>query len=214
MALNVKEDEEKVTGQVDVGDIESGDSLGDDTPIPVDPEPEPEPEPEPKPEPEPVPTQKVYLFKQDYAVCSYDDPTVLKNPVFKCELTDWFDNDKTIRIVGDVYVLGKPDEQDMKNNEAYYALQNKISEEKKYLSDTDYVCFEIVEGAAKKDDKQKVLDKRAATRDQMWKDEEELSKMKLVDLGTEVQYRWIDNKGNPAKEPVEPPKDDDEKEGK
>lgn len=200
MALNVKEAEEKVTGQVDVGDIESGDSLGaeelpevpgDDTPIPV--------------EPEPVPTQKVYLFDNNYSVCAYDDPTVLKNPVFKCELTDWFANDKVVRKVGEEYVLGKPDEQDVKNNEAYHALEQKIAEEQKFLSDTDYVCFEIIEGAAKKEDKQKVLDERVSTREQMVKDKEALAQMKLIDLGTEVQYKWIDNKGNPAEEPVEPP---------
>lgn len=197
MALNVKTDEEKerVTGQVDVGDIESGDSLGevsdDSTPIPV----------EPEPEPEPVPTQKIYLFAQDYAVCSFTDPTVLKNPVFKCELTDWFANDKIIRKVADTYVLGRPDEQDVKNNEAYYALQNRISEEQQFLTDTDYVCFEIIEGAAKKEDKQKVLDKRIETRNQMIADKEEFAKMKLVDLGQEIQVAWIDNRGNQANPP-------------
>ena len=200
MALNVKEDEENEEnktqqGNVEVDDIESGDSLGE----------------EPEPEPEPEPTLKLFLFAQGYAVCSYDTPTVLKNPVFKCELSDWFANDKLIRKVSEQYVLGKPDEQDVKNNEAYHALEQKIAEEQKFLSDTDYVCFEIIEGAAKKDDKQKVLDERVSTREQMVKDKDTIAQMKLVDLGTEVQCKWIDNKGNPAEEPMEPA---DEKEVK
>lgn len=151
----------------------------------------------------------IYNVGMFYGLQQDEEPTVFGKevkPLATYSEKNWFENDGVLRQVGDTIVLGKPSEQDIKNNEAYYALRNKIGEEQQFLSDTDYVCFEIIEGAAKKEDKQKVLDKRIATRDQMTADKEELSKMKLVDLGQEITVAWIDNNGN-QRQPPQPVKD-------
>ena len=151
----------------------------------------------------------IYNVGMFYGLQQDEEPTVFgkdTKPLATYSEKNWFENDGILRQVGDTVVLGKPSEQDIKNNEAYYALQGKIGEEQTFITDTDYICFEIIEGAAKKDDKQKVLDKRVATRNQMVADKEELSKMKLVDVGQEITVAWIDNRGN-QRQPPQPIKD-------